>query len=149
MNIELMLAAFLCVCLAALFMYAPVRESAPFVCETRRSVVLMEAARKEAESQRRRDRAKGPRDKKVVYLGEEWERLWWSDHLGVAPDALAAAIREVGPMAADIKRYLRRAARASPPRRARNHWPQATPSFYLRKNPESSVYTSSGACSAG
>ncbi|HYC47045.1 MAG TPA: DUF3606 domain-containing protein [Burkholderiales bacterium] len=111
MNIELMLAAVLYLCLGLLLMYGSVRGNAPFICESRRSVVLLEAARKEAESNRRRERAKRPVDKNVICLRDDWERLWWSDHLGVSPAALEAAVREVGPTATEIKRYLRRAAR--------------------------------------
>ena len=110
MNIELVLAAILCACLGVLLMYGSVRDSAPFVCESRRSIVLMDAARKEAERDRRRARARRPADKRVIYLHEEWERLWWSDHLGVDIATLEAAVRAVGPTAAEIERYLRRAA---------------------------------------
>jgi hypothetical protein len=42
----------------------------------------------------------------VIYVGQEWECRWWSDRLGVSPDALKTAVRQVGPMVKDVERYF-------------------------------------------
>ena len=75
------------------------------IYETRRSMVLLEAARREAATRRLRE-LDGPSDKGVVYVGEDWECRWWSERFGVSPEALKAAVREVGPMVEDIERYF-------------------------------------------
>ena len=75
------------------------------VYETRRSMVLLEAARREAATRRMRE-LDGPSDKGVVYIGEDWECRWWSERFGVSPEALKGAVREVGPMVEDIERYF-------------------------------------------
>ena len=80
----------------------PVRR----VYETRRSMILLEAARKEAATRRAREAAKGPRDRSVVYVGLEWECRWWSDRFGVSPDTLKDAVRQVGPMVKDVERHF-------------------------------------------
>ena len=77
------------------------------VHETRRSIVLLEAARREAANLQARLVAREPRDRGVVYLAQEWECRWWSDRLGVSPDVLKAAVRQVGPMVEDIEQHLR------------------------------------------
>jgi hypothetical protein len=79
--------------------------------ETRRSRVLLDAARREAATKLAREQAKGPRDRSVVYLAHEWECRWWSDRFGVTTDVLRAAVRQVGPMVADIERHLERRSR--------------------------------------
>jgi hypothetical protein len=79
--------------------------------ETRRSRVLLDAARREAATKLAREQAKGPRDRSVVYLAHEWECRWWSDRFGVTTDVLKAAVRQVGPMVADIERHLQRRSR--------------------------------------
>ncbi len=84
------------------------------VYETRRSVTLLVAARREAGNVRLRDLAKGPRDRNVVYLARDWECRWWCDKLGVSPDDLKAAVRQVGPMSQDIERHLRTATPRMP-----------------------------------
>lgn len=76
------------------------------VYETRRSMILLEAARKEAATRRAREIAKGPRDRSVVYIGLEWERRWWSERFGVSPAVLRDAVRQVGPMVKDIERHF-------------------------------------------
>jgi hypothetical protein len=83
---------------------APVRR----IYESRRSMVLLEAARREAEKRRARELARLYKHKKVIYIGEEWECRWWSERLGVSPEALKAAVREVGPMVRDVERYFAR-----------------------------------------
>jgi len=80
----------------------PVRR----VYETRRSMILLEAARREAANRRAREQAKGPRNLSVVYIGQEWECRWWSEKFGVSPEALRAAVRQVGPMVVDIERHF-------------------------------------------
>jgi hypothetical protein len=82
------------------------RTSIRRVYETRRSMVLLEAARLEAANRRARELAKGKRDKSVVYVGQDAECRWWSERFGVTPDALRAAVREVGPMVKDVQRHL-------------------------------------------
>lgn len=108
MSIELVAAVLFYAFIGALVMSMSAQENTTRVYETRRSIRLLEAARNEASNGRFHDGAKGSRDKTVIYLGEEWECLWWSDQLGVSQQALRAAVHEVGPMAADIKRHLRR-----------------------------------------
>lgn len=83
---------------------APVRR----LYESRRSMILLEAARRDAEKRRARELARLYGHKKVIYVGEEWECRWWSERLGVSPDALKAAVREVGPMVRDVERYFAR-----------------------------------------
>jgi hypothetical protein len=75
--------------------------------ESRRSMVLLEAARRESANRLAREQANGPRNRRVVYLAQEWECRWWSDKLGVSTTALRAAVRQVGPMVTDIERHLR------------------------------------------
>lgn len=76
------------------------------IYESRRSMILLEAARREAATRRARELAKDSATKGVVYVGEDWECRWWSDRLGVSPEALRAAVREVGPMLTDIERHF-------------------------------------------
>ena len=83
-----------------------VRTSIRRVYETRRSMVLLEAARVEAANRRARELATGKRDKSVVYVGQDTECRWWSERFGISPDALRAAVREVGPMVKDVQRHL-------------------------------------------
>ena len=84
------------------------------VYETRRSMILLEAARKEAATRRAREAAKGPRDRSVVYVGLEWECRWWSDRFGVTPATLKDAVRQVGPMVKDVERHLALRQRRAP-----------------------------------
>jgi hypothetical protein len=74
--------------------------------ETRRSVMLLEAARREAANGAVRDKAKSAPDRRIVYVTEDWECRWWSEKLGVPVERLRAAVREVGPMVGDIERHL-------------------------------------------
>ena len=76
------------------------------VYETRRSVRLLDAARQEAANRQARELAKGPRDRSVVYVAQEWECRWWSDKFGVTQDMLRATVRRVGPMVADVESHL-------------------------------------------
>lgn len=76
------------------------------IYETRRSMILLEAARKEAANRALREAARGPRDRSVVYVGQDWECRWWSDRFGVTPEVLRTAVRQVGPMVKDVERQL-------------------------------------------
>ncbi|MDB5922162.1 MAG: hypothetical protein JWN13_1098 [Betaproteobacteria bacterium] len=76
------------------------------IYQTRRSLRLVEAARRDAEKRLAREYADGPTDRNVVYLGRDWECRWWSEKFGVTPGALRNAVVQVGPMAEDIERYL-------------------------------------------
>jgi len=76
------------------------------VYESRRSMVLLEAARREAANRRARELAKGKRDRSVVYVGQDADCRWWSERFGVSPDALKAAVREVGSMVKDLERHF-------------------------------------------
>ena len=96
-----------CALVAGLIMYASARANAPPCYETRRSIVLLEAARQQASNSKIRDTAKAPACKAVVCVGHPWECRWWSDRLGVSPDTLKAIVRQVGPMAVDVERHLR------------------------------------------
>ena len=111
MSPELGATAFFCVFVGTLVMYMSARNSTAYGYETRRSNCLLEHARIEAANNRSRGSANGPRNKTVIYLSDEWESLWWSDRLRVSPRALRAAVHEVGPMAADVQRYLGRGQR--------------------------------------
>lgn len=111
MSPELVATAFFYAFVGALVMYISARNSRTRGYETRRSICLLEHARVEAANNRSRGPAKGPRNKTVIYLSDEWESLWWSDRLGISPRALRVAVHEVGPMAADVQRYLRRGQR--------------------------------------
>lgn len=82
---------------------SPVRR----IYESRRSMILLEAARREAENRHAREPSL-QKHRDVIYVGEEWECRWWSDRLGVSPEALKAAVREVGPMVRDVERYVAR-----------------------------------------
>ena len=50
--------------------------------------------------------SRGPRDRTRVDVDQEWECVWWSKGFGVSADALRAAVKEVGPLVADLDRYL-------------------------------------------
>ena len=50
--------------------------------------------------------SRGPKDRTRVDVEQEWECVWWAKGWGVSPDALRAAVREVGPLVADLDRHL-------------------------------------------
>jgi hypothetical protein len=52
---------------------------------------------------------RGPQDRTRVDPDELWELQWWSRGFGVSTSELLAAIREVGPIVADLEAYLRTA----------------------------------------
>lgn len=102
---------------AALVLYLSAQANTTSAYESRRSIMLLEAARSEAAKRRRRSNARPPGRTGVVCPSHEWERRWWSDRFGIPPQTLAALVHPVGPMASDIERHLRntrRAARRSP-----------------------------------
>ncbi|MGZ5123966.1 MAG: DUF3606 domain-containing protein [Burkholderiales bacterium] len=76
------------------------------IYHTRRSLLLVEAARREAAKDLAREGAEGPTDRSVVYLGRDRECRWWSEKFSVTPEVLRSAVAQVGPMVADIERYL-------------------------------------------
>jgi hypothetical protein len=76
--------------------------------ETRRSMILLEAARREAASRSLVELGGSASKHDVIYIGEDAECRCWSERFGVSPDALRAAVRAVGPMATDIERYFSR-----------------------------------------
>ena len=80
------------------------RRWRPF--ETRRTLTLRQAARAEQALLDARERRRHPGRSEIVFLGGEWERRWWCDRFSVSPEALQAAVRQVGPMASDVERYF-------------------------------------------
>ena len=50
--------------------------------------------------------SRGPRDRTRVDVEQDWECTWWSKGWGVTTDELRAAVREVGPLVADLDRHL-------------------------------------------
>lgn len=96
---------------ATLIMYASARANTTKGYESRRSIVLLQAARHEGANRRHRDAPKNLRSTGIVCVNHDVECWWWSDRLGVSPERLRALVRHVGPMAADIERHLRSTAR--------------------------------------
>ena len=74
--------------------------------ETHRSLTLRRAAEREMAAHQAREIARGPRDTRVVYLRRHWDRQWWSARLGASVETIEDAVSRVGPMAADVQRYL-------------------------------------------
>lgn len=74
--------------------------------ETRRSMILLDAARRDDANRRARELAKGPRDRSVVYVSQDWECRWWSERFGVTPEVLRDAVRHVGPMVKDVELHF-------------------------------------------
>ena len=50
--------------------------------------------------------SRGPKDRSRVDVEQDWECIWWSKGWGVSTDELRAAVREVGPLVADLDRHL-------------------------------------------
>ena len=50
--------------------------------------------------------SRGPKDRTRVDVEQEWECVWWSKGFGVTVEQLKAAIKEVGPLVADLDRHL-------------------------------------------
>lgn len=51
-------------------------------------------------------RATGSADRNRINVHEDYELRYWTKALGVTADALRAAVKAVGPMAADVRRHL-------------------------------------------
>ena len=51
---------------------------------------------------------KGKADRDRINVHEDYELRDWSESLGVSPEQLGAAVAAVGPMAKDVKTYLKR-----------------------------------------
>jgi hypothetical protein len=51
---------------------------------------------------------KRPQDVLRINIHEPWEVNWWTRELGVTKDQLAAAVRAVGVMAANVRAHLRK-----------------------------------------
>jgi hypothetical protein len=49
---------------------------------------------------------RGPADRMRINLHEEYEVRYWTAVLGVTVSELRAAVDEVGPMVADVRRHL-------------------------------------------
>jgi hypothetical protein len=49
---------------------------------------------------------RGPPDRSRINVNEPWEVKWWCNHFGCTEAQLRAAVREVGVMADDVRRYL-------------------------------------------
>ena len=47
-----------------------------------------------------------PEDPKKINVNQSWEIDYWTDKLGVTEQQLRNAVSEVGPLVADVKRYL-------------------------------------------
>ena len=82
------------------------RAPGPRVYETRRSYRLRQAAIAEAPALHAREIARSPQGAPIVCLGRKVDQHWWSDRLGVSVETLRAAVRQVGPMTADVERFV-------------------------------------------
>ncbi len=51
---------------------------------------------------------RGPADAARVNVNEAWELSYWSAKFGVTPETLKAAVKAVGVMVVDVRRYLGR-----------------------------------------
>lgn len=51
---------------------------------------------------------RGPRDAARINVNESWELDYWCRKFGVSSEELRSAVENVGVMAKDIERYLRR-----------------------------------------
>jgi hypothetical protein len=56
---------------------------------------------------------RAPRDLTRINLHEEWEVVWWSAKFSVTPEALRAAVAEVGPTGEEVEKRLKKAAKES------------------------------------
>jgi uncharacterized protein (DUF4415 family) len=50
---------------------------------------------------------RGPADRSRVNVNEDWELRYWTGQFGCTADQLRNAVRQVGPMRADVERHLR------------------------------------------
>lgn len=49
---------------------------------------------------------RGPQDRNRVNVHETWELRYWTTHFGVTPEKLKEAVKAVGVMVSDVRRYL-------------------------------------------
>jgi hypothetical protein len=80
------------------------REAPPAF--SRRTATLRDAARKQFGSGATLETFRDPRRSPIIFASQHWHQRWWCEKLDVTADALRAAMREVGPMTADVERYL-------------------------------------------
>lgn len=52
---------------------------------------------------------RGPADRSRIDLRDAYEVRYWTEAFGVTTAQLRAAVKEAGPMAADVKRHLDKA----------------------------------------
>ena len=51
---------------------------------------------------------RGPQDRSRINVHEPWEVQYWSDRLGVTPERLRDAVKQVGVSAEAVQEYLAR-----------------------------------------
>jgi hypothetical protein len=51
-------------------------------------------------------RNRGPADRTRINVNEQWEVDWWTKELGVTEAKLREAVRAVGVMVKDVRKYL-------------------------------------------
>ena len=73
---------------------------------SRRTANLRDAARKQFGARTALETFRDPRRSPVIFTSQHWHQRWWCEKLDVTADVLRAAIREVGPMTADVERHL-------------------------------------------
>ncbi|MDO7897075.1 DUF3606 domain-containing protein [Pseudomonas sp. K18] len=49
---------------------------------------------------------RGPQDRNRISTTEAWELKYWANEFGVSEETLKAAVKAVGPMAADVRKHL-------------------------------------------
>lgn len=49
---------------------------------------------------------RGPRDRARINVNEDWEVKWWTKELKCTEAQLRAAVRAVGVMVVDVKKYV-------------------------------------------
>lgn len=49
---------------------------------------------------------KAPEDPTKINVNQAWELDYWANKFGVTTQRLIAAVKAVGPMVSDVKRYL-------------------------------------------
>lgn len=49
---------------------------------------------------------RGPADRARINVNESWELAYWCKELGVTPEKLKEAVKAVGVMAVNVRRYL-------------------------------------------
>ncbi|HEX2827657.1 MAG TPA: DUF3606 domain-containing protein [Burkholderiales bacterium] len=76
--------------------------------QSRRAHLLREDARRHHQRRGPLDTFRDPRSSPVIFASEHWQQRWWCEKLDVTTEALRAAMREVGPMTADIQIHFAR-----------------------------------------